>query len=161
VLLFSHPGLTVTDLLTSMEVYSHQGSGFLMGCLPLTILQLWTKGFMTNLRVLGLRLDKEEESIIYGETQVSQKQIRDLNQLNLAISKSQRDWHFLKALSSAVSYCVQEVDPHRSGPGKAWLKLRGAALFQSKLVDSHEYDLSTLPRRIDNLFTAVSLLAGL
>jgi hypothetical protein len=76
--------------------------------------------------------------------------IRDLHSYNADLIKLERRWHFEQKLSSSVGDIIGSA-------GDLYITTHARRTFSvlEKLSQASEYDLSVLPRRIRNQFTAV------
>lgn len=154
---------TITKLLEQWKISrSWEGTTLQVVLFPLLVLRLHvadtTKALAELLHQVG-----EAENQIQNPSQDLAKVIRTLHRCNTQLVKLDRRWHFEQRLSAAISEAIEKYKSHTSRISELhrqrlelhWQRLYDFSILQKSLSKASEYDLSVLPRRIENQFTAI------
>ncbi|CZR67448.1 uncharacterized protein PAC_17347 [Phialocephala subalpina] len=141
-----NPGSSdIRGILYSSEAHEYLDT---MAILPLIILREHVQYTSKELRELIRRVEKIENQVATASLASLDFNsiIRDLHLCNTKTVNLERRWGFQTNLAATRTYLSESDD---------FKRLHNDSIMQSRLSSASEYDLSVLPRRIQNQFSAI------
>lgn len=136
-----------------------------LAVVPLTLLRIHIDHTSAKLAELILRVETVERAVLNSSNIADFTHlIRTLHACDADLIKLERRWHFEGKLASAISDIIDKYTVNIRLANLRWAEielLESAAVLQRERCRASEYDLSVLPRRIRNQFTAVGVAASI